>query len=885
MSFNKFHLAFVRASNRTRQRIASIVCFSDCIRQSNCNASEFRVQSDDEVEFSASGSNVIAAQNVEFVDSVPSDTFVGATSKNSVAHVDGTEDIPLGTFLARPTIIDTTTWSTSDLTGIKTTLQPWYLFLNNSVIKNKIQNYAFLRGTLKIKIVLNATPFQYGALRACYMPLIGWMANKIRTGTPPGNEFIPYSQTPGVFLYPQTNTGGEMTLPFVLHKNWMDITSASQVQNMGTLYYYIYSALQLANATSTSVVSVQTYAWMENVELMGPTAKASLQGDEYVEGPISGPATAVASVANTLSKIPIIGKFARATEIGATALASVARLFGYTNVPVIEAVHAFQPQNAPMLASAHIGVPVQKLTLDPKQELSIDPTLHGVTSVDELSINYLKKKESIIAVPQWNTADIPGTVIWSMRVQPNQSAFTTIVNAGLSTVGLRVQHTPLSYIGAMFKHWRGSMKVRIRFICSKFHKGRVIIHYDPRGDITGADTPSANNTYSHIVDLREDSDVVLTIPYHQDKAWSKYNQAITSYNGAGPFVPNFPFDNGILSMRVLNELNAPISGKIDIIVSAWGGEDLEFANPNEKIGPDDTNQYPSFFPLQGDESIDLVFGDPAQPDENRYALNYGECVASLRNILHRSVVADVVNVTKAVDGTYAYRTKMYKIMPYAPGFLGNASFPISANNIVAASGSSPFAYNTMSHMAYISAMFVGYRGGATYTVTPGNDLYGDLCDFRVSRMTRRKGLYPAARWIENGTGVNLTSSISTLAAFLNTKEVPNDGLSGMAITSTNTNGSLQFYIPDFKIYNFSFADPNNYLLGSANDDTDNQGAALRFIVKTSSQTTATATSAQAVNTSGEITLQSEVAAGPDFTCLFWLCCPTLDYANSVPTPV
>ena len=128
---------------------------------------------------------------------------------------------------------------------------------------------------------------------------------------------IPFSQQPGYFMTPAANAGGEMTCPFILHKNWLDITNATEVQNMATVRLVMYYPLSLAVTGGTTAVTLQTYAWITDLELMASTSKLSLQGDECVEGPISGPATAVANVASQLTTVPIIGRFARATQIGA----------------------------------------------------------------------------------------------------------------------------------------------------------------------------------------------------------------------------------------------------------------------------------------------------------------------------------------------------------------------------------------------------------------------------------------------------------------------------------------------------------------------------------------------------------------------------------------
>lgn len=848
-----------------------------------------RLQSEDVAQPDAAGvgiaveSQIETSQTVSFIDNATGEVVMPETSENVVAKVDNTDDLSLGRFLGRPTLIDTTTWSTSDLIGVKTTFTPWYSFLNNAAIKKKIDNYAFLRGNLHLKVVVNGTPFQFGEMRLAYSPLLGWVSNKVRTnGTTNVPLLVPYSQQPGFFIQPQSNSGGELQCRFFLHKNWMDITSATEVQNMGTVNLVVYIPLGVAVTGGSTSVTVRTYAWMTDVELMGSTSKLSLQSrDEYGTGPVSLPASAIASAASHLSKIPVIGRFARATEIGAGAVSKIASLFGYTNVPVIEDVKALQPLNAPMLASAQIGVPIQKLTLDPKQELSIDPSFHGIGSEDELAMSSILRKESYFGSTAWSTSDTAGTMLWNARVRPNLFAWVPINNTAPSQVGTRVYHTPLSYVGTMFKHWRGDIKIRVKVVCTKFHKGRLKISYDPRGDISTSD-PAENTVYTEILDIGEKDDVEFTIPYHQDLGWLRCDGTVQdNWTPGNPLAPQAGIDNGTITVRVLNTLTAPASSNIGLLFFVRAGDNFEYANP---LGGNfvDPGRPPTFFALQSRDDTDIVatrevIGTPSTQIPERYGLNFGEAVMSLRTLLHRSQVSETTCAPSGTTGLYNMMRHSYRRMPFTPGF--DPSSVYSVNKIVAASGTAPFAACHMTHLAYIAGMFLGYRGSVNYTVTPGSDKYDFVDDIRVYRVTD----------VANGTATlrqTLSTTQTTAVGATTSRKVFDlgpyggnlrDGLGGMAITSTRTNGSIQFNFPDYNNYNFSLVDPTTYLAGNANDGTNTQVAFVQMNLKKIA-----AADADAI---GTITLQSEVAAGPDFTCLHFLCCPTVDYADVPLTPV
>jgi hypothetical protein len=822
------------------------------------------------------GPGEVDSQTVSFLDNAEGAHLVAPTGDSAIARVDGTDDVTLGAFLQRPTQIHAFVWATTDLSSVAATFQPWHLFLNNAAIKKKIDNFAFFRGKLHVKVVINGSPFQYGAMRLTYMPLGNLFADaKIRDlVTIPTATLIPYSQIPGFYFYPQANAGGEIELPFVYHKNWLNLTSALDLQDFGTCRLVIYDPLKVVSAGGSTTVTVLTYAWLTDVELMGPTSSLAVQGDEYNEGPISMPATALASIAHTLTHVPFIGRFARATEIGAQSIASIARLFGFTNVPVISDVPALLPMNAPMLASANIGTPIQKLTYDPKQELSIDPAMHGLAPKDELSLAYLKQKLSFFADASWDTVDLQDTVLFNMRITPSLFAAYPLQNAVPATVGQQVYHTPLSFIGEAFRHWRGGIKIRIKIVCTKFHKGRLKISYDPIGDISTISVDE-NLVYTEIVDIGEQDEIDIVIPYHQSSGWLDlvHDVGIPNWNKGGVLAPRSGIDNGLLTIRVLNSLVAPSSGYVTLLISVCGADDFEFANPSEHIGGDTVGRYytPSILAIQADDHTELkpvekVLGTLAKPDQNRYAMNFGEVVTSLRTVLHRTSMIDNMLYATPTANTYSTMGKVFRIMPIAPGFSG-VNLWTSANKVLTA-GSAYYTFSQLHPMNYFSSMFLGYRGSASITVTPFTDSLGSLSNFQVQRVNT--AIDGDAAFFRYTTASPATTNARI--ASLNNNTYFQAGTGGMALTSTNTNGSLQFNLPFYSKYNFALTIPA--AAGSVLDGTKTMAAKATAVVF------ATTDLLPATN----FALSSAQCAGPDFTCLFFLCCPTLDYMLAEPVP-
>lgn len=812
-------------------------------------------------EVQASNPSEMVSENVGFTDSETGIIETSAPPQSKVAMVDGTPDISLGNYLSRPTLIDTRTWSTSDAVGnLGSTLFPWGAFLSNPVIRKKVDNFGYIRGKLKLKFLISGTPFQYGLLRTVYEPLAGLRTSTIQTGGLAESTLnVPYSQMPGLFLQPQASAGGTLELPFFYHENWLELDRLSLANDFGSLRFRIFAPLRVASTSGSTSLTVLTYAWMEEVELMAPTNSLAMQGDEYSgDGQISGPASAVAKVAGALSNVPVIGPYARATETVAGTVASIARFFGFCNPPVIEDVRGVMPLAGPMLASSQISTAVQKMTLDPKQELSLDPRLHGLDGTDELTIDHLTKKESLFATATWSTSDASGTSLLNMRVTPDMNTLTSF--SGYN----RAVHIPLSYLAHMFKNWRGDIVVRVKVVASKFHKGRLKLSFDPQSNISTIDPP-ANAVYTQIIDIGETDDVEINIPYHQATAWLDCDPSVlTNWNNSGNLAPRAGVDNGLFTVRVNTQLVAPTASPVTILFFIRAGDNFEFANPAQAIGLDQPYFF-TFADVQGDkvdlEPKKLQFGLSAPSNDEGYGQNFGEKIVSLRDILHRSVLFDRTFVTVGTASPCVVR-KTLKLMPYGPGSNVPSDFPTVANTISGTPATVPFAFCYMTHINWISAMFIGHRGGVNYTVTPAYGASTASLIGTFDRITDDNDVTGATLY---GSVVNSSGSISARSA-LYRDTIESNGLAGTAIVATNTNNSLSVNLPDKKRFNFSLVNPRGNPYGSEVDGTYDQGGVLNIFT---------------ANT-GTFMLQTHVGAGVDFTVLHFLCCPTVNYYNSFP---
>lgn len=790
-------------------------------------------------------------QTTSFIDSNAGAKVGQEVSPLDYELADAQVSAGLGDYLSRPVRVRSFTWAQADAAGatIQNNIPVWFDFMDNPSIKNKLQNFAFIRGNLKLKIITNASPFLYGSLRAVYQPMPNFKSYGVGTGI---NSLIPISQYPGVWITPAHSEGAEMTCPFVWPRSFLRLGTSADAIGMGFLDFTVYAPLQSANG-ATSNVSVQVYAWMEDVVLAGPTTGAVLQADEYGVGPISAPASAVAHASRKLSDTPVIGKFAKATEIGASAVSNIAKLFGFTNVPVIEDTRPMRNSPFPQLATAEIGYPNEKLALDPKNELSVDPAIAGIPGDDELSIAKFVAKESYLTSSIWSSAATPDTPLFTSVVTPQLGAVTS------------PQHffTPPGLCATMFRNWRGDIIYRFKFITSPFHKGRVRISYDPTasGVQTFADVGPV--VFNKIVDLGAETDVEFRIPYQQALPWC-YCDTLPSNNfwstSSSPALSIADtFHNGMISVKVLTALTGPAStASIYMQVFVRGAENMEFANPT-------TGGYDlSPFAVQSEEYSEAgnsehhSMGVSSDAEDKRYLVNFGESVRSLRTLMRRQNLLDTVYVPGPTANTVGVfrinQTRFPAHYGYDPAGWN------SAKGIVATTTNFNFNFVNSTPWHLISNCFLAQRGSMIWTFNPSRGSFA---------LTSR-----VARWNYTFPGYN-AAYVSSVGSSTNAIELgfwrnSNPTNAGGSVTHTLTTNGHSVVTPSYSPFKFQTTQPSRCTSPAGTSEPQYDGTVFDTL-------SVEIPYDASLNNIAGVTIERYFGIGTDYTLHFFLCCPVLNF--------
>lgn len=513
------------------------------------------------------------------VDSMPDQTFGQADLG----------DATLEDFFRRPIKIASYEWSTSLILFEK--FNPWTLFFENDRVINRISNFANLRAKLKLKIVINGNGFHYGRAIASYLPLPNLDQNTLDRAFF-NQDVVEASQRPHVYLDPTLSQGGEMTLPFFWYHNTLSIPKGDWRQ-MGNMIIQQINDLKHANGADDRV-TISVFAWAEDVNLSMPTASNALgispqsgvqkavpkQQDEYGTGPISRPASMVARAAGALRNAPVIGPYARATELAASATKNVAAMFGYSRPAVLNDIVPYKPTYVGNLANTNMPDSVQRLTLDSKQEVTVDPRTVGLGDTDEMSITPLAMRESYLVSFPWAVSTTTESLLWNARVAPTMYRENTI---GGTT---ELHMTPMCWVSQPFRYWRGTLKYRFQVVSSNYHKGRLKVVYEPYFNTEN----EYNTNYTQIIDIAEDKDFTITVgwgnfrPYCISGRPGVDNESF--YYNTSPISGNeTAINNGVLKVFVVNELTVPnstVDNDISINVFVSACDDFEVANPCDR---------------------------------------------------------------------------------------------------------------------------------------------------------------------------------------------------------------------------------------------------------------------------------------------------------------
>lgn len=758
----------------------------------------------------------------------------------------------LASFLGRPVRIGTYNWGVGQPLLAK--LNPWALWCTEPHVREKMANYNLFRCKLHIKVVISGTGFHYGRAMVGYNP---WSSADNLTVTRNFLEvdLVQLSQKPSFFLNPSINAGGEMVLPFFYNHNYANLPN-QEYNDLGDLY--IKSMQDLAHANGgDDPVRVTVFAWAEDLTLTMPTSQYTAQsgnrlntGDEYGKGIISSTASAIAEAAGSLSDAPVIGPYARATEVCARAGADVARHFGYSRPPVITDQVLMKPLLAGNLANTDAADAISKLTLDSKQEITVDSRTVGLDGADHMDIKSLVMRQSYLTQFTWTPTNTIDTMLWNSRVGP----------ALYRLNGNEIHPTPMSMIQNLFEKWQGTIKFRFQVVKSAFHKGRLLIRWDPNAT---SSIVSFNTVYSRVIDIAEEDDFEIEIGWGQSEPFLNtdyLNSTTPEPFGTGKLLySSLSRWNGIMDVSVLNPLVSPsVDSPVQINVFVSMCDDAKFGAPTSlginnlslfkgtDLGPQ-SGYLPQSGVLAGPTSAEVDKPSetttiapiaPALPiTDTQMQVFFGESPKSLRELFRRYVYTQMYQASPNAN-ELALWTLTTSALPDQYGWDPNGPAVYFTS-----SGSYPCTVCHMTPLSFMIGCYAGWRGS-----------------LRKKFLFWGGGRYPVvsrAGFVPSADTVSLLGNTEPVMQRRASRKFGTKGFNGVASQDTNNNGVVECEVPYYIGKRMSPARIPSY-------DFNNgaESVTVESILNTNGAT---------VN--AQVRIFEHCATGEDFSLFFFVGCP------------
>lgn len=461
--------------------------------------------------------------------------------------------------------------------GAYLSIDPWTLWSSSPSVMAKLRNFAYFKGHVTIRIALSGTPFHFGRLLFSYQPYAALNTCLAYAQVEAPDGLLCYlSQAPGSFLLSvNTNQTYEITLPFIWQYNMLRLYNASSTvvssyddfAQMGKLYVATLGVVGSVSATPTSPY-LQIYAWCDDAELGTSSAtvinvpaesKVSDAHDERVTGPVERFASSMVNMLEPLRKVPNIGPYAMASSMMFTGAKHLASILGWSKpVPVNSLTYV---KNEPYRNGANIiGLDTaHRITLDPLQEITVDQSCVESTS-DDMSFNEICGRLSFYTAFKWNTTDVPLVPIFQQVVTPLVSTPGTIVSGNTFTIP-----TALCFAAMPFNYWHGDITYRVVINSSKFHRGKLMVFYEPniwQTTLINAGI-ELNKNFQIVIDIAETSEFEFTVKWAKERVWmlvGRTGMCFASYtNTLHTFTPSSFYDrsNGYFGICPFTELQSP----------------------------------------------------------------------------------------------------------------------------------------------------------------------------------------------------------------------------------------------------------------------------------------------------------------------------------------
>jgi len=615
-------------------------------------------------------------------------------------------------FMTKPVLLTSYIWKKPALGGPITgdiifNTDIGALLASKTIWKNKIEGFKMARGDFHLRVLMNANPFQQGALYTHFLPCRTTMMPELVAMRNVNNTTK--SMQPGGLLT-TGDKGLEIVVPFLAPDYWYHLVTPKY--DWGTVYITVFSELE-SGALEVQDVEVSIYGWFENFELSAPMvpqssgskSKKSYKAKTLNESdliskdrPLSSSLALVGAIATGVSAIPQLAVYSVPISWVANGLAGLASAFGYSKRIVETPPQVVARQYGKYMAtgdgadnSVNMGLFVDS---------SVKRTVLSLTGEDEMSFAFIKTRSAFLYDVSWPVSALTNDTIYSLLVTPLNLKKTHVYTSGPKTVTITTG-PPIHYLRNNFGSWRGSVVVDLVFLKTKFHTGRLDITWTPY-EGAGATLPTTSTSQfalREIVDLSTTDRIRLTLPCMPSSPYLSQNEA-----------------SGTLIVKVLNGLRCPetCSDNVQMMVFVSGGSDFEFQAPGGVTAVPLIPQVDDgILSLDTNESA-VVGNATVTPYSTFSSTSIGDSFNSIKQLLNRFTV---VNTTFNIVGN----TADYASLAIWPWFCGVKSITAGVQDLGKVGGDAYSIVAPMYGFYHGTARIMMTTPGAISSATINND--------------------------------------------------------------------------------------------------------------------------------------------------------------------
>lgn len=724
-------------------------------------------------------------------DMAGSEFDMKSAGESNYPEVGQNNSLDLSDFFARP--IEIATFKIATDASIQKNYEIWDLYTLNPTIRSKLRNYAYFSATLHVRVAISGTPFSYGHIMVSYQPmatanntLSKLLAAQISFPTMKPLLLNYLSQSEGATIMDiRKNAPVEMSLPFISTKPAVRLfnssssvlsanTSYSDLQNFGQLHFLSINPAKSAALTPTSI-EIQIIAWATDVKLGTSTGSQmaitteSGDVDEFESGPVERVSSAIARWSGYLERVPYIGRYATASTIMFSSLSKVSAIFGWAKPPVLD--EATFVKNMPFSNGAQVigAETTMRLTLDPKQELTIDP---GVVAIkdDQMTIKAIASRESYFDTFTWDTDDAVMAPVWYCRNTPR------IETQDIGIAETYWQPTAMSFAAVPFMAWHGSLVYKFRIAASAYHRGKLAFFFEPNIDqnVLINSNLSTNKQFMLIIDIQETQEVEIKVNWAQARMWCYLDSTVRKQYGTTIDLNAIEGCNGYIGVMPFTSLQAPAGAGVYVNVSV-SCPDLEVNGLFDRSFPTQRKIRTQSSEVK-DTPVSYELNASSADLTPSCLYHFGESIVSFRSLLKRYSTTGRTSLagTASASGILTYKNNSIPLIDITYG------------------GSITHSSDLFTYLRYA---YVGVRGGVRKRVTlHGNLPVASYHTLRVQLAVPAAGLITPSLVYSAGT-------------------YPNCSLNGTVVFVPDSNGGYEFEIPFYSLnlFHISFADD---LLGS-----------------------------------------------------------------------